>query len=145
MRFSDLVKLLKDTKNKPYILESSRRGKKVAVAPSLVGRVMGCTASGNSGPVLGWINTLAIKKGPVDPVFNNYGGEERLWLSPEGGQFSLWFKPGAKQPLAPEMALAFFVCIGVFFSFFVLLLAVRYRLAVLDERTTRVMERATAF
>ena len=31
--------------------------------------------------------------------FNNYGGEERFWLGPEGGQFSLWFAPGAKQDL----------------------------------------------
>ena len=33
------------------------------------------------------------------PHFNNLGAEERLWLCPEGGPFSLWFKPGAKQVL----------------------------------------------
>ncbi len=25
---------------------------------------------------------------------NAYGGENRLWLGPEGGRFSLFFKPG---------------------------------------------------
>ena len=29
--------------------------------------------------------------------FNNLGAEERMWLCPEGGQYSLWFKPGAEQ------------------------------------------------
>jgi heme exporter protein C len=61
------------------------------------------------------------------------------------GQHPILFKPGEKPPLAPEMATAFFVCLAVFFSFFLLLLAVRYRLAVLEERTTRVLERATAY
>ena len=27
---------------------------------------------------------------------NAYGGENRLWLGPEGGKFSLFFKPGTK-------------------------------------------------
>ena len=38
-----------------------------------------------------------IEAGKPDPRFNNYGAEERMWLCPEGGPFSLWFKPGAKQ------------------------------------------------
>ena len=25
---------------------------------------------------------------------NAYGGENRLWLGPEGGRFSMFFKPG---------------------------------------------------
>jgi hypothetical protein len=31
---------------------------------------------------------------------NVYGGEDRFWLGPEGGQFSLFFAPGAPQKLA---------------------------------------------
>ena len=27
---------------------------------------------------------------------NAYGGENRFWLGPEGGKFSLYFKPDAK-------------------------------------------------
>jgi len=59
------------------------------------------------------------------------------------GQHPILFKPGAKAPLAPEMAQAFFTCIVVFLLFFTLLIAVRYRLATLEERTTAVTERAT--
>jgi len=59
------------------------------------------------------------------------------------GQHPILFKPGAKEPLAPDMALAFVTCIIVFLMFFTLLIAVRYRLATLEERTTAAMERAT--
>jgi heme exporter protein C len=59
------------------------------------------------------------------------------------GQHPILFKPGAKEPLAPDMALAFVTCIIVFLMFFTLLIAVRYRLATLEERTTAAMDRAT--
>jgi len=68
----------------------------VLVAPCWCGRVM-TSACNESGEDFGWINRGHIDWGGSDPRFNNYGGEERMWLSPEGGQFSLWFKPGAEQ------------------------------------------------
>ncbi len=89
MKFGDLVSLLSDTKNQPCVLASARHDRKVVVAPSLVGRVMGSTLSGDGGEVLGWINRQAIEQGMVDPVFNNVGGEGRFWFAPEGGQFGL--------------------------------------------------------
>jgi heme exporter protein C len=60
------------------------------------------------------------------------------------GQHPILFKPGAKQPLHPDMATTFSFCIVVFLLFFVLLLAVRYRLASVEERTTLAVERASA-
>ncbi|OGO39190.1 MAG: hypothetical protein A2147_09350, partial [Chloroflexi bacterium RBG_16_57_8] len=89
MKFADVVSLLSDTGNRPYVLEGARQSRKVVVSPSLVGRVMASTASGDGGNVLGWINREAIEQGMVDPVFNNVGGEERFWFAPEGGQFGL--------------------------------------------------------
>jgi len=89
MRCSDLINLLERTGNKPYLLEGKQKNKKVIVSPSLVGRVLGSTVGGKQGNILGWINQEAIEKGPVDPVFNNFGGEERFWFAPEGGQFGL--------------------------------------------------------
>jgi hypothetical protein len=35
-----------------------------------------------------------------DPHFNPYGGEDRFWLGPEGGQFALFFKKGDPFDLA---------------------------------------------
>jgi len=74
-------------------------GARVAVCPQWQGRVMTSTCGGLEGPSFGFINRRFIEAGKPDARFNNYGGEERMWLSPEGGQFSLWFKPGVKQVL----------------------------------------------
>ncbi len=74
-------------------------GARVAICPEWQGRVMTSTCGGIDGPSFGFINRPFIEAGKLDERFNNYGAEERMWLSPEGGQFSLWFKPGAKQNL----------------------------------------------
>lgn len=73
---------------------------RVLVCPEYQGRVMTSTCSGEDGASLGWINRKFIEEGKPNAQFNNYGGEDRIWLSPEGGQFSLWFANGAKQELA---------------------------------------------
>jgi hypothetical protein len=69
---------------------------RIAVAPQYQGRVMTSSCDGLDGMSFGFINRDFIAAGQKNPHFNNYGGEERLWISPEGGQFSLWFKPGVK-------------------------------------------------
>ena len=53
--------------------------------------------AGDGGASLGWINYDFITAGKHDPAFNNYGGEDRFWLGPEGGQYALWFKLEEKQ------------------------------------------------
>jgi hypothetical protein len=66
----------------------------VALAPGYQGRVMTSSATGNGGMSFGWINYKLIGDGKKVAHFNNYGGEERLWFGPEGGQFSVFFAPG---------------------------------------------------
>ena len=92
MAFREVVELLQDTHNAPVLLESRRHSTGVVCAPSLVGRVMTTTFDTDRGMALGWIGADAIQKGPGDPVFNNYGGEERPWFGPEGSQFGLHFR-----------------------------------------------------
>jgi hypothetical protein len=82
------------------IIEMARDNARLLICPEYQDRVMTSTWSGEDGPSLGWINRKFIEEGKPNPQFNNYGGEDRIWLSPEGGQFSLWFAPGAKQELA---------------------------------------------
>ena len=67
----------------------------VIVSPKYQGKVFTSTDSGSYGPSFGWIHYKAFD-GPVDPHMNAYGGENRLWLGPEGGRFSLFFPKGAK-------------------------------------------------
>ena len=70
---------------------------KVLVAPGWQGRVMTSSAEGNEGASFGWINYGFIEKGEVSGQFNPVGGEERFWLGPEGGPFSIYFRPGDEQ------------------------------------------------
>lgn len=76
------------------VLEDSQGGR-VAVVPAFQGRVMTSSLAGGEGRSFGWINEELIASGEVQTGVNAYGGEERFWLGPEGGQYSIFFKPGA--------------------------------------------------
>ena len=67
----------------------------VAVIGAYQGRVMTSTANGAEGNSYGWINYKQIAANKFEPHMNAYGGEDRIWLSPEGGQFSVFFPKGA--------------------------------------------------
>ncbi|TKK72015.1 hypothetical protein FC093_03110 [Ilyomonas limi] len=67
----------------------------IIVSPKYQAKVFTSTANGNEGLSFGWVNYKAFSA-PTDAHMNAYGGENRFWLGPEGGRFSLYFKPGAK-------------------------------------------------
>lgn len=71
----------------------SRGDAVIAVAPRLQGRVLTSSADGRAGRSLGWVNVDLLTSGKVMDHFNPYGGEDRIWLGPEGGQFGLFFAP----------------------------------------------------
>lgn len=75
-------------------------GARVLVCPEWQGRVMTSTCAGDEGASFGFVNRRFIDSGLIDLRLNNYGGEDRLWLAPEGGPFSLWFACGAEQTLS---------------------------------------------
>lgn len=75
----------------------------IAVVPEYQGRVMTSTARGDNGASSGWINYDLVKqgvlppdqaKGKLDEHMYAFGGEERFWMGPEGGQYSIFFAPG---------------------------------------------------
>lgn len=68
---------------------------RLILIPEYQGRVMTTTSSGMHGNSYGWINYELIASSKILENFNPYGGEERIWLGPEGGQFSLYFEKGA--------------------------------------------------
>jgi hypothetical protein len=67
---------------------------RVVLAPAWQGRVMTSSAEGDQGSSFGWINRELISSGTPRLHINAFGGEERLWLGPEAGQFSIFFKNG---------------------------------------------------
>ncbi|MBL8840572.1 MAG: hypothetical protein JNL90_03475 [Planctomycetes bacterium] len=71
----------------------------IAVSPALSGRVM-TSAFRPDAPGFGLVYREAIRGPRVARGFRNYGGEDRLWLAPEGGPCGLFFEPGARQELA---------------------------------------------
>ncbi len=82
------------------VLSDKQGMAKVAVSPAWQGRVMTSTAEGDGGLSFGWINRELIQSGKLLQHINPFGGEDRFWLGPEGGQFSIFFAQGAKFELA---------------------------------------------
>jgi len=77
------------------VLSNKETLAKVAVVPAWQGRVMTSSAEGDSGQSFGWINRELIASRQTLPHINARGGEDRFWLGPEGGQFSIFFAKGA--------------------------------------------------
>ena len=102
MIFQDDIDFLKDFTNVILL----RKGlAAVAVAPAYQGRVMTSTYEEETGPSFGWINRSVIsqgirpeleRKGTLQEHIHVFGGEERFWMGPEGGQYALFFEPGAR-------------------------------------------------
>ena len=65
---------------------------KVLLSAQYQGRVMTSTASGDTGTSFGWLNYDLIATKEKRKQFNPVGGEERFWMGPEGGQYSIYFK-----------------------------------------------------
>ncbi|MDR3711740.1 MAG: hypothetical protein P4L51_02905 [Puia sp.] len=88
----DFMKQHKDS----GLVELSDQGgsAKILISGAYQARVMTSTSAGDSGNSYGWINYDLISSGKKKPQFNAFGGEERFWLGPEGGQYSLYFKKG---------------------------------------------------
>jgi Family of unknown function (DUF6786) len=67
----------------------------VALVPAWQGRVVSSTAQGERGASFGWINHELVAAQEIRPHINVFGGEDRFWIGPEGGQFSVFFPKGA--------------------------------------------------
>jgi hypothetical protein len=78
------------------VLHDVRQQAQIVVVPAYQGRVMTSTANGADGTSFGWINYSHIASGKIAPHINVYGGEERFWIGPEGGQYGIFFAPGSE-------------------------------------------------
>jgi len=91
--FADDLSFLQKWDDQLVVLSTSGGNAQLIVSPKYQGKVFTSTADGRNGKSFGWINYSAFDK-DIDPHMNAYGGEDRLWLGPEGGAFSLFFKTG---------------------------------------------------
>lgn len=85
-------------KDPGLIMLKSDDGKaQVIVSAKYQAKVFTSTANGEEGNSLGFVNYKFFDAGIVDEHMNGFGGENRLWLGPEGGHYSIYFKPGIDQ------------------------------------------------
>lgn len=80
--------------NTVVVLSDADGKSQVAVVPAYQGRVMTSTARGEKGISFGWVNRKLISSRKFQQHMNAFGGEDRFWLGPEGGQYSIFFKKG---------------------------------------------------
>src|SRR6266487_3210606 len=85
---------LKQHTRKVLELQDKDGQAKILLSADYQGRVMTSTATGDTGTSYGWLNYKLIKSGEKKTQFNPVGGEERFWMGPEGGQYSIYFKAG---------------------------------------------------
>ena len=90
--FEDDVEFLKQHGQVKVL--SAANGGRIAVSSQYQARVM-TSAVGAGQASLGFINRQFIEAGQTGTAFDNYGGEDRFWLGPEGGQYGLYF-PASK-------------------------------------------------
>jgi hypothetical protein len=86
------LKLLKEHSSPVELKNGNAR---IIISPEYQGRVMTSSSNGETGKSYGWINHDLIASGQLKEHINAVGGEERFWLGPEGGQFSLFFQHGS--------------------------------------------------
>ena len=79
------------------VLSGNNDKSQIIVSAKYQGKVFTSTANGLSGNSVGFINYRVLDSDVIDPHMNGYGGENRFWLGPEGGKFSIYFAPSANQ------------------------------------------------
>lgn len=90
------------------IIELRTGESRVALAPAWQGRVMTSTPGGVRARAMGFVHRPGVEAGikpeaertGLDKHIHIFGGEERFWLGPEGGPYSLFFPPGVPQEFA---------------------------------------------
>lgn len=88
--FDDDVTFLRKYGNVIELSDATGRCR-IAVMPGLQARVMTSTGGPPDNLSYGWINKTLFQSGDTSIHMNAFGGEERFWLGPEGGQYSIFF------------------------------------------------------
>lgn len=80
--------------SKAMILFGKDSNAMILVSPGLQGRVLTSSFGGKKGISLGYFNHSHIATDKVYPHSQGYGGEDRFWIGPQGGQYTIFFKSG---------------------------------------------------
>ncbi len=95
------LKLINQNK-KAHVLISDKS--EIVIVGDYQARVMTSTSNGKHGKSYGWINHDFIETGKSKHKNNVIGGEDRFWLGPEFGPYTIFFQQG-KDMIADNIAL----------------------------------------
>jgi len=79
------------------VLSGDNGNSQIIVSAKYQAKVFTSTADGLDGTSTGFVNYRFFDTGLVDEHMNGFGGENRFWLGPEGGKYSVYFAPGSEQ------------------------------------------------
>ena len=91
------LNFLKEKDKGLIVLKGNNEKAEVIVSPKYQAKVFTSTSNGPDGASLGFVNHDVLNSDVPDEHMNGYGGENRFWLGPEGGQYSIFFEPGSEQ------------------------------------------------
>ena len=79
------------------MLKSNDEQSQIILSAKYQAKVFTSTANGLEGNSHGFVNYNFFDAGVVDEHMNGFGGENRFWLGPEGGGYSIYFEPETEQ------------------------------------------------
>ncbi|WP_029904873.1 DUF6786 family protein [Prevotella sp. 10(H)] len=85
------------SKDSLIILKGDNDKAQVIISPKYQAKVFTSTVDGLSGKSTGFVGYKAFELTTPDEHMNGYGGENRFWLGPEGGKYSVYFEKGKEQ------------------------------------------------
>lgn len=94
VNFGEDVAFLQQHLKNVVVLKHAGDSSGLVVTGDYQARVMTSTTGGSAGKSFGWINYDLVASQKFAPHINAFGGEERFWMGPEGGQYALFFPPG---------------------------------------------------
>ena len=87
-------------KDELVVLQSNPGKSQLIISPKYQAKIFTSTAQGNEGKSFGWINYDLLSQDTILKHMNPYGSENRFWIGPEGGQYSIFFAKGTEMTMA---------------------------------------------
>lgn len=84
-------------KDSLIILKENGGESQIIVSPKYQAKVFTSTTNGLDGKSIGFVGYKAFELLAPDKHMNGFGGENRFWLGPEGGKYSIYFEKGKEQ------------------------------------------------
>jgi uncharacterized protein (DUF608 family) len=91
------LQFLSEKEEKIIVLSGNEGEAQILVSPKYQAKVFTSTAEGLPGKSLGFVNYDVLNSDVTNEHMNGYGGENRFWLGPEGGKYSVYFEKGKEQ------------------------------------------------